>query len=336
MIDIEPLRSGRDAGAVEAAIDAACREVGFFSIWGHGVDRALADDLEREARRFFALPDTTKAAIAMARGGRSWRGWFPVGGELTSGRPDLKEGLYFGEELPPTDPRVVEGRPLHGPNLVPAAVPLMRPLVLEWIDAMAGVARAVLRGVAGALGVGGTWFEDHLTGSPTTLFRIFHYPPSPPSGSEAGWGVAEHTDYGLLTVLRQDSAGGLQVHGRRGWIDVPPDPDTFVCNIGDMLDRMTGGLYRSTPHRVRNTSGRSRLSFPYFFDPGWDAVVTALPAHAVADGPGGGERWDGADVHAWSGTYGEYLTGKVARVFPDLFASTVDAGGDRSGEGPPA
>ena len=96
MIDIEPLRSGRDAGAVVAAIDAACREVGFFSISGHGVDHTLAEELERASRQFFALPEVTKAEIAMARGGRAWRGWFPVGGELTSGRPDLKEGLYFG------------------------------------------------------------------------------------------------------------------------------------------------------------------------------------------------------------------------------------------------
>ena len=145
-----------------------------------------AEEAERwDARRFFALPDATKAEIAMGRGGSAWRGWFPVGGELTSGRPDLKEGLYFGEELAPTDPRVAEGRPLHGPNLFPAHVPEMRPLVLDWMDAMAGVARAVLRGVAGALGVGETWFEDHLTGSPTTLFRIFHYPPSPADGVDA-------------------------------------------------------------------------------------------------------------------------------------------------------
>ena len=81
------------------------------------------------------------------------------------------------------------------------------------------------------------------------------------------WGVGEHTDYGLLTILRQDDTGGLQVKSRSGWMDAPPIPGSFVCNIGDMLDRLTRGMYRSTPHRVLNMSKRSRLSFPFFFDP---------------------------------------------------------------------
>ena len=101
-----------------------------------------------------------------------------------------------------------------------------------------------------------------------------------------------------------------------GWIEAPPIAGALVCNIGDMLDRLTGGFYRSTPHRVRNVSGKSRLSFPFFFDPGWDAEIVPLPRAAARDDSA--ERWDRANVHAWSGTYGEYLLGKVAKVFPDL------------------
>jgi isopenicillin N synthase-like dioxygenase len=109
----------------------------------------------------------------------------------------------------------------------------------------------------------------------------------------------------------------LQVKTPNGWIDAPPIEGALVVNIGDMLDRLTGGLYRSTPHRVRNVSGKSRLSFPFFFDPGWDAEIVPLPAHANATDDSR-ERWDRANVHAWSGTYGEYLLGKVSKVFPDL------------------
>jgi isopenicillin N synthase-like dioxygenase len=300
------------------AIDRACRRTGFFAISGHGIDAHLLDRLDRAARGFFALPDDAKDAIAMQRAGSAWRGWFPVDGELTSGTPDHKEGIYFGLEQSADDPHVASGTPLHGPNQFPVTPVDLRPSVLEWLDAMRPVADAVMRGIAVGLGLNSTWFEEHLTGDPTVLFRIFHYPPS---DRDEGWGVGEHTDYGLLTLLAQDHHGGLQVRDLDGrWIDVDADTSLLVCNIGDMLERLTGGRYRSTPHRVRNTSGASRLSFPYFFDPSWDATVPTLP---LPGGIGGRThpRWDDDDVLAWDGTYGEYLTAKVAKVFPELFSS---------------
>ena len=244
---------------------------GFFCVTGHGVDPALLTSLDGAARRFFALPAADKSELAMARAGRAWRGWFPLGGELTSGRPDQKEGLYFGEELPPDDPRVRGGRPLHGPNLFSSAVPELGPAVLGWMSAMTALGHLLLRGVALGLGLERDWFERDLTREPTVLFRVFRYPPT----QDEGWGVGEHTDYGLLTILAQDDRGGLQVRGRDGWIEVPPTPGVLVCNLGDMLDRMTAGRYRSTPHRVRNATGGDRLSFPFFFDPGWEAKVAA-------------------------------------------------------------
>jgi isopenicillin N synthase-like dioxygenase len=147
------------------------------------------------------------------------------------------------------------------------------------------------------------------------LFRIFHYPPSPPH--DESWGVGEHTDYGLLTLLAQDESGGLQIAAPEGWIDAPPIPGTLVCNIGDMLDRLTGGWYKSTPHRVRNVSGHGRLSFPFFLDPGFAAEVPPLPARAAA-ADDGSRRWDGQDLQAFAGSYGDYLLGKVSKVFPQL------------------
>src|SRR5688500_11614036 len=189
------------------------------------------------------------------------------------------------------------------------------------MDALTGVGHALMRGVALGLGLSSDWFARHLTTDPTVLFRIFHYPP----GADAdGWGVGEHTDYGLLTMLRQDDHPGLQVHSAEGWVDAPPIPNSFVCNIGDMLERMTAGRYRSTPHRVLNTSGESRLSFPSFFDPAWDAEVR--PAVDADGSPSAIERarWDGASVHEFIGTYGEYLLGKVAKVFPALGAEVLE------------
>ncbi len=297
-------------GDVPARIEAACRSTGFFYVAGHGVPTALRAGLDEAARAFFSLPDNEKREIEMARGGRAWRGWFPVGAELTSGSPDRKEGLYFGTELPAGHPL-----PLHGPNLFPRQVPSLRPLVLSYVDELTRVAQEVLRGVALSLGLAPDYFAAGYTASPTVLFRIFHYPPAP--AEDPGWGVGEHTDYGLLTLLAQDDNGGLQVHTPHGWLDAPPLPDTFVCNIGDMLERLTGGWYRSTPHRVRNTSGRDRLSFPFFLDPDFTATVPPLPDRAAV-ARDGRRRWDDASPLAFDGTYGEYLTAKVAKVFPQL------------------
>ena len=183
----------------------------------------------------------------------------------------------------------------------------MRPTITQSMGSfeVSGVSRALEPG----------YFEDSYTASPTVLFRVFHYPPQPPD--DDGWGVGEHTDYGLLTLLAQDRNAGLQVHTPDGWVDAPPLAGTFVCNIGDMLDRLTGGYYRSTPHRVRNLTGRDRLSFPFFFDPDFTAEVPPLPGRARLD-EGGRPRWDGADLQAFTGTYGDYLLAKVGKVFPQL------------------
>jgi isopenicillin N synthase-like dioxygenase len=322
IIDIAALLDDHPQDADRAAheIAAACRDVGFFYVRNHGVAASTLAALEHASVRFFALSHAAKMEIAMEKGGRAWRGYFPLGGELTSGKPDLKEGLYLGEELDRSDPRVEAGWPLHGPNLFPAQIPELRPAVLGFMQEASTTARAILEGLAISLGLERSYFERRYTGRPTMLFRIFRYPPSPPDGE--AWGVGEHTDYGLLTLLAQDSVGGLEVKTPNdGWIEAPPIPDALVCNIGDMLDRLTGGHYRSTPHRVRNGSGRERYSFPFFFDPGFDAVISPLPERVFEAIEDKDARWDRASVRAFTGTYGDYLLAKVAKVFPDLASS---------------
>src|SRR5690606_15702374 len=263
VIDVAPLLSGGDASAVAAAIGEACRDLGFFYVTGHAIGADTLSALDAASRKFFALPEAEKMTIAMARGGRAWRGYFPLGGELTSGKPDKKQGLYFGEELDADDRRVRAGLPLHGANLFPESVPELKMAVLRFMAETARSAHAIMEGVALSLGLDAQYFRRAYTADPTLLFRVFEYP----AGDDESWGVGEHTDYGLLTLLAQDEHGGLQVKTPNGWIDAPPIDGALVCNIGDMLDRLTGGLYRSTPHRVRNVSGKSRLSFPFFFDP---------------------------------------------------------------------
>jgi len=316
VVDVAPLVSGGgDLEAVAAGIGRACREHGFFYVVGHGLDPELQDRLERVSREFFAQGPEQKQAVRMELGGRAWRGWFPVGGELTLGVADEKEGLYFGAELDREHPRVKAGTPMHGRNLFPD-VPGLRSCVLEYMSRVTDLGHALMRGIALSLGLEQSYFHDRYTADPLILFRIFHYPPLG-SGEVDRWSVGEHTDYGLLTILRQDEVGGLEVKSPAGWIDAPPLPGSLICNLGDMLDRMTGGLYRSTPHRVRNSSDRARLSFPFFFDPDFEAEVCPIDARAAVP-EDRDQRWDGASVHEFSGTYGGYLLGKVSKVFPQL------------------
>jgi isopenicillin N synthase-like dioxygenase len=323
VIDVGPLVAGSsDQRRVAAEINAACRRSGFFYIVGHGVDAELQNRLHDLAHDFFRQPVEVKQQIAMSRGGRAWRGYFRVGDELTSGKPDQKEGLYFGQERAVDDPLVVAGTPLHGPNQFPEHPAGLRAAVLEYLDALTQLGKRLMAGIALGLGLEKTYFDEHGLRDPLTLFRIFNYPP-PSAGSDL-WGVGEHTDYGLLTILLQDDAGGLEVRSGREWIAAPPIPGSFVCNIGDMLDRMTRGVYRSTPHRVRNPAPRDRLSFPFFFDPNFFEPVRPIDlpgGEAAADDRD--ERWDKASVHAFQGTYGDYLLGKVGKVFPQLVAKVL-------------
>jgi isopenicillin N synthase-like dioxygenase len=320
VIDVAPLvnhTAGR-AGTAEL-IGAACRESGFFYIVGHGVDEPLCRQLEALSREFFAQSEPQKMQIAMSHGGRAWRGYFPVGRELTSGKPDRKEGLYFGSELPADHPAVRAGTALHGPNLFPA-IAGFRETVLRYLDALTALGHTLMSAISLGLGLDEHDLRRRYFSDPLILFRIFNYPhTNTPDRGEAAWGVGEHTDYGLLTILRQDDTGGLQVKSRSRWIDAPPIPGSFLCNIGDMLERLTHGVYRSTPHRVRNTSPRDRLSFPFFFDPGFNARM--LPVEGLENlalGDDSSERWDHTSVHEFSGTYGEYLLNKVSKVFPEL------------------
>jgi isopenicillin N synthase-like dioxygenase len=319
-IDISPL-FGDDTAArasVAAAIGEAAERDGFFYVTGHGLGADTVSRLEAESRAFFALAGAEKAKIAMARAGAAWRGWFPLGGELTSGVADQKEGVYFGEELGSDDPRVRAGWLMHGANLWPERPAGLRAAVETYVSEVSRAAAALMQGVSLALGLEANHFAKAYLARPTVLFRIFRYPPSPPGS----WGVGEHTDYGLLTLLAQDRWGGLQVRTDTGWIEAPPVEGALVCNVGDMLERLTGGRFVSAPHRVLNVSGQERLSFPLFYDPDFDAIMTPVAGQTMLS-ERRQERWDGIDPKAFAGRYGDYLQDKVGKVFPGLKAETA-------------
>ncbi len=300
------------------ALRSACTNMGFFYVKNHGISEKLQDKLESISKLFFALNIEQKEKINMEKGGRAWRGYFPVMGELTSGKADLKEGLYFGEELARDHEKVIQNIILHGANLFPEELPEMKQIVLEYMQEMSLLSQRIMRGLALSLDLNSNYFLEHFTKDPLQLFRIFHYPPSNTVDNEI-WGVGEHTDYGLITILKQDKVGGLQVKSKGIWVEAPPIENTFVCNIGDMLDYLTDGLYVSTPHRVKNKTQEERYSFPYFFDPNFDAPIVKIDLrHLEIKKKAKSPRWDKENLHNFQGTYGDYINKKIGKVFPKL------------------
>lgn len=288
IVDISGLDSTDPAARAEvgAAIRAACRDKGFMYVTGHGIDADLRAEVLAQAARFFALPDAEKAAVGMDRSPCN-RGWEPMGGQtLEAGAPpDLKESFYSGEHLSMDDPRVAAGKFNHGPNQWPAGQPEFRAAMEAYFDAMQVLGGRLMRGLALSLDLA----EDHFAPfchDPMSNLRLIHYPPQPANPQPGEKGCGAHTDWGALTLLMQDDAGGLQVWDEAaGWMDAPPLADSYVVNLGDMIARWTNDRYRSTLHRVVNVSGRERYSVPFFYSGNPDEPVVCLPGCATEAAP---------------------------------------------------
>ena len=198
----------------------------------------------------------------MKHSGLHWKGYFAVGEELTSGKPDNKEGLYFGEEYSIESEPVSKKWAMHGPNQFPEPRDVWKTAVLRYMDALTKLGHIIMSAVALSLQLPSDFFKLKFCNPKAfTPFRIFRYP-----GGSDNFGVGRHTDYGVLTILKQDDVGGLQVEDpiTKKWIDAPPIKDTFVVNIGDMMQLWTDGLYKATPHRVKPALNKDRVSMPFF------------------------------------------------------------------------
>lgn len=280
VIDVSGLRSPDpvDRIAVGEEIRAACLDLGFMYIVGHGVSPELRAAVLDQAAAFFALPEERKVAIDMKNSVGN-AGYEPMSTQTleTGAPPDLKEGLYIGEELALDHPRVVAGGFNLGPNQWPDGLPGFRDTMNTYVDEMMELGKILMRGVALSLKLEETFFDDYCT-DPLIGLRPLHYPPQPANAHPDEKGCGAHTDFGGLTILMQDDLGGLQVMGADNeWIHAPPMADSYIVNLGDMIARWTNDKYRSTLHRVVNFSGKERYSIPFFYSGRLDHEVAALP-----------------------------------------------------------
>lgn len=289
VIDLSPLRGGDGAvQSVAAEIRRASIDPGFFYVAGHTVGQDTIDRARDAAEKFFALEEKQKKAFSV---NRNHRGYIGFGSANMYGRnlPDLKESFKWANELSEHDPDVRNGVPLLGPNQWPDCLPELREkgyiLYLEMIR----VAQQVMRLIAVSLNVPEDTFLRHYR-KPLARGGVLHYPAQPATSDPNQYGVAPHTDYGVLTVLWQDRNGGLEVQtSNDDWIPAHPIENTFVINIGDLLQRWTNDRYVSNPHRVVNRSGNERYSIVLNYDPDPGTMVDpaelALPEGTAAKYP---------------------------------------------------
>jgi len=255
-------------------LSQAARDVGFFYLINHGIDRELLDEVQHVARKFFALPQADKSAVAMANSPH-FRGYNLAGVEITRSQPDYREQFDIGAEreaLPVTADSPTWQR-MQGPNQWPETLPELQTVVTRWQQQMTAVALELLRAFAGALNLPRNAFDNLYGDYPNEHIKLIRYPGR--TEGESRQGVGAHKDSGFLTMLLQDDQPGLQVEVTPdNWIDASPLPGAFVVNIGELLELATNGYLRATVHRVVSPPQSSeRLSIAFFLGAQLDAVV---------------------------------------------------------------
>jgi len=284
-LDLRRFDGGRDErAAFLGELREAARNFGFFYLVGHGVQDRLTRDVVSLSRRFFSLPEQDKLAIEMVKSPH-FRGYNRAGFEYTRGEPDWREQVDIGAERPalPHDPAAPPWTRLQGPNQWPAALPELKPILLEYQERVTALAIRVLQAFSAALEQPETVFEPIYAPAPNQLIKIIRYRGREPGESDQG--VGAHKDSGFVSILLQDRAAGLQVEGENGWIDAPPIPGTFVVNTGELLEIASNGFVRANVHRVVSPpAGSDRLSVAFFLGARLDAEgpVLTLPPHLAS------------------------------------------------------
>ena len=285
LIDATDLQPGRPIPLeLVDTIDSACRGIGFFTVTNHHVSTDLISNVFSQMNSLFDLSPEEKQKIEIHRS-PFMRGYFSEGADKSDGiLGDIKEGFDMATDLPLDDPYVQAKIPFYGPNTWPSSLPSFKEVMNEYHRQTLEFGKSLLRVFALALDLPPSYFDKKFT-KPMAQLRLLRYPsiehqPGMPIGA------GEHTDFGWITMIVQDRAGGLEVQSKSGsWIKVSPIDNAFVVNVGDLMQRWTNDRYKATPHRVINTSGRIRHSAAFFMDPDYTAKVECLQSCQSKDNP---------------------------------------------------
>lgn len=313
IIDIEPLvRDGGTLNEIEITameIKDACRNVGFFYVKKHGIPEDHIEAVFSNIKDFFDLPLEEKMKIHMGKS-QIFRGYTPIGTELTNEKKDWNEALDFGLDLPPEHPDVLAGEPLQGANQWPEDPAEFKNLMADHWDMLINLGTRITEGLALSLGLGKDYFKPFTSRSHSSM-RILHYPTfekEPEDDIGVGDGIGPHIDYGFLTILAQDKVGGLEVkNSAEEWISAPYIPGTLIINIGHMMQRWTNDFYKATLHRVKSQGIKDRYSFPFFYEPDFNTVVTPLEDYCSRENP----------PHYEPLHFGNYIIDKFSRSYAE-------------------
>jgi len=272
----EFLAGGQSKAAFVEQIGKAFSEIGFVAVKNHGISEDLINELYSQVEAFFALPNSTKTQYEDHQGGQ--RGYTSFGKEHAKGNPnkDLKEFWHFGRDVKGDDPL----KTVYPPNQMVKELQAFNEVGMKAYAALDNVGKTLLQAIALYLELDENYFDDKIKNG-NSILRPIHYPPitqKPDSSIRAG----EHEDINLITLLIGASADGLQVLNKRNeWVSITKVEEHIVVNVGDMLQRLTNDMLKSTTHRVINPPeelwGTSRYSIPYFLHPRPEMDLSCLP-----------------------------------------------------------
>jgi len=282
----------------------AYREIGFVAVRNHGINDPLIEELYREVKSFFALPEPIKLKYQKPELAGQ-RGYTSFGKEHAKGSMagDLKEFWQFGQIVDDNDPIKEE----YPDNVWVDEVPGFNEVGIQSYRAFQNSGTHLLRAIALYLKLPEDYFDKKIHNG-NSILRAIHYPPiqgDPKSALRA----EQHEDINLITLLVGASADGLEVLSRQDqWVPVTALPGQIVVNVGDMLQRLTNDVLRSTTHRVVNPPrelwGTSRFSIPFFLHPRSEMKLDCLPQCVNFDNP---RKYDNI-------TAGEYLDERLVEI----------------------